>query len=393
MSKIFEQEKVWLDKSKYDEVECVNYEKLSKKQENNDIEVVAIDCEMVGINHDGREDMLARVSIINSKGEIIYDKFVKPTTKVTDYRTPVSGIRPEDIEHGEIFTKVKQEVLRVLKNKIVICHSPKKDLKVLKISHPRCMIRDTSTYSNFMQFTEGRKPSLKQLTLHFLGASIQEGQHRSVQAAKAALQLYMIFRDDWESQINLKNNAVIQEKENNDIEVLAIDCEKIGVQQGNTHGNMLARVSIVNSKGEIIYDKFVKNTAKVTDYRTSLSGIQPKDILYGVGISKVKKQVARILKNKLLVGHSLKNNFRMLEISHPEHMLRDISTCSTFTILTKNQKPSLKRLARYYFETVLPDGEHRSVENAKAALRLYMLVRNDWEKRLKKKRKNSSRKK
>jgi len=182
-----------------------------QKRENNDIEVVAIDCEMVGIHHDGREDMLARVSIVNSKGETIYDKFVKPTTKVTDYRTPVSGIRPEDIEHGEIFAKVKEEVLQVLKNKIVIGHSPKKDFKVLKISHPKRMIRDTSTYSKFMQLTEiGQKPSLKRLTLHFLGVSIEEGEHSSVQDAKAALQLYMLFRNDWESQIYFKNIAALQ---------------------------------------------------------------------------------------------------------------------------------------------------------------------------------------
>jgi len=181
---------------------------------------------------------------------------------------------------------------------------------------------------------------------------------------------------------------VFQELQNNDIEVLAIDCEKVGLQ----HGNMLARVSIVNSKGEIIYDKFVKNTAKVTDYRTLVSGIQPKDIENGVGISKVQKQVERILKNKLLVCHSLERNFRMLEISHPEHMLRDISTYSKFRELAKQRKPSLKRLAKYYFETILPDGEHRSVENAKAVLQLYMLVRNRWESGLKKKLRSSGKK-
>jgi len=50
----------------------------------------------------------------------------------------------------------------------------------------------------FMQSTEDQKPSLERLTLHFLGASIQEGEHSSVQDAKAALQLYMLARKDWE---------------------------------------------------------------------------------------------------------------------------------------------------------------------------------------------------
>jgi RNA exonuclease 4 len=170
----------------------------AQKQEKKEIEVVAIDCEMVGIHPDGQGNMLARVSIVNSKGETIYDTFVKPTEKVTDYRTPVSGVRFEDIEHGEVFTKVKKEVCQLLKNKLLVGHALEHDLRVLKISHPKHMIRDTSTYWQFKQLTEGRTPGLKRLTLHFLGANIQEGEHSSVQDAKAALQLYMLARKDWE---------------------------------------------------------------------------------------------------------------------------------------------------------------------------------------------------
>ncbi|XP_025409793.1 RNA exonuclease 4-like isoform X2 [Sipha flava] len=147
---------------------------IVQKPEKKEIEVVAIDCEMVGIHDDGQ------------------------AKSVTDYRTPVSGIRPEDIENGEIFTKVKKEVLQILKNKLLVGHAIEHDLKVLRISHPKHMIRDTSTYWQFKQLTEGRRPGLKRLTLHFLGASIQEGEHSSVQDAKAALQLYMLVRKDWE---------------------------------------------------------------------------------------------------------------------------------------------------------------------------------------------------
>lgn len=62
---------------------------------------VAMDCEMVGVGPGGEESILARVSIVNYFGKCVYDKYVKPTEKVTDYRTAVSGIRPDDIEHGE----------------------------------------------------------------------------------------------------------------------------------------------------------------------------------------------------------------------------------------------------------------------------------------------------
>ena len=53
--------------------------------------VVAADCEMVGVGPRGSRDMLARVSIVNSFGHVLYDKYVKPLEKVIDYRTFVSG--------------------------------------------------------------------------------------------------------------------------------------------------------------------------------------------------------------------------------------------------------------------------------------------------------------
>ena len=63
--------------------------------------IIGIDCEMVGVGHGGKDSVLARVSLVNHFGHCIYDKFVKPREKVTDYRTAVSGIRPKDIENGQ----------------------------------------------------------------------------------------------------------------------------------------------------------------------------------------------------------------------------------------------------------------------------------------------------
>lgn len=57
---------------------------------------------MVGVGHGGKDSVLARVSIVNHFGHCIYDKFVKPREKVTDYRTAVSGIRPKDVENGKL---------------------------------------------------------------------------------------------------------------------------------------------------------------------------------------------------------------------------------------------------------------------------------------------------
>lgn len=60
-----------------------------------------MDCEMVGVGIDGKENMLARVSIVNQYGHKIYDEYVKPVEDVVDYRTPLSGVRVEDLLKGK----------------------------------------------------------------------------------------------------------------------------------------------------------------------------------------------------------------------------------------------------------------------------------------------------
>lgn len=61
---------------------------------------LAMDCEMVGVGPEGEESVVARVSLVNQHGRCVYDKHVKPTQPVTDYRTAVSGVRPADLAQG-----------------------------------------------------------------------------------------------------------------------------------------------------------------------------------------------------------------------------------------------------------------------------------------------------
>merc|ERR1719434_86596 len=85
--------------------------------------VLGMDCEMVGVGREGSDSVLARVSIVNHFGHPVYDKFVKPREKVTDYRTAVSGIRPSDIENANNFKEVQKEVSDILTNRILVGHA------------------------------------------------------------------------------------------------------------------------------------------------------------------------------------------------------------------------------------------------------------------------------
>ncbi|KAI6204801.1 RNA exonuclease 4 [Aphelenchoides besseyi] len=129
-------------------------------------------------------------------------------------------------------------------------------------------------------------------------------------------------------------------------EVCAIDCEYVGVGFNGAEDH-LARVSIVNEKGGTIYDKYVKPRETIVDYRTHVSGIREGHLVNGAAFSQVQQEVHKLLANKIVVGHAVHNDFRLLA-----EKLLGIS---------------------------IQQGEHDSLVDARTALRLYILHRKSWD--------------
>ncbi|KAM3825715.1 RNA exonuclease 4 isoform 1-T2 [Vipera latastei] len=162
---------------------------------------VAIDCEMVGVGPTGEDSILARVSVVNLFGKCVYDKYVRPTEKVTDYRTAVSGIRPEHLKTGEDFKTVQKEVADILKGRILVGHALHNDLKILLLDHPKKKIRDTQRYKPFKKQVKSLRPSLKLLCEKLLNVKVQTSEHSSVQDAQAAMRLYTLVKKQWETSL------------------------------------------------------------------------------------------------------------------------------------------------------------------------------------------------
>lgn len=156
---------------------------------------------------------------------------------------------------------------------------------------------------------------------------------------------------------------------------IAIDCEMVGV--GVSKRSALARVSIVNQFGHCIYDKFVKPEEPITDYRTFVSGIRPRDLVNGAHIDIVRQEVAELFKGRIVVGHSIMNDLQALFLRHPKRDIRD--TSHYFKRHFAGHVPSLKRLAETLLNIKVQSGEHSSVEDAQATMRLYTLYKKDWE--------------
>ncbi|CAH2352394.1 RNA exonuclease 4 [[Candida] railenensis] len=162
---------------------------------------IAMDCEFVGVGFEGKESALARVSIVNFYGHVLLDTFVKPKEKVVDWRTWVSGVTPKHMNSAITFEEAQTRSNDILKDRVLVGHAIHHDLDALFLSHPKYMIRDTSTFQPFKQIAAGRTPSLKKLSLHFLKIDIQGAEHSSVEDARATMLLFRLYRKQFEQSM------------------------------------------------------------------------------------------------------------------------------------------------------------------------------------------------
>lgn len=168
--------------------------------------VVAMDCEMVGTGPGGRCSELARCSLLDYHGNVIYDKYIRPCQPVTDYRTRWSGIRKHHLQNAVPFSEARAEISEILKGKVVVGHALFNDFQALDFNHPCHMIRDTSStrlLRRLAGYPVRRCISLKILASKLLDRKIQVGRsgHCSVEDARAALDLYKLVEGDWEQHL------------------------------------------------------------------------------------------------------------------------------------------------------------------------------------------------
>ena len=105
-----------------------------------------------------------------------------------------------------------------------------------------------------------------------------------------------------------------------------------------------------------------------------------------------RKHVAGLLKNKILVGHSLKNDLDALLLDHPKADIRDTAQHRPFQRASgrnggKWRPRKLRDLVKEHLgRDIQVEGEsHDSTEDAEATMELFKLVRSSWERQLDKK--------
>lgn len=164
---------------------------------------------------------------------------------------------------------------------------------------------------------------------------------------------------------------------------IALDCEMVGCGPEPDRDSALARVSVVNYHGHQVYDSYVQVKVPVTDYRTAVSGIEPKHIRkdYARTFKEVHEDIKTLLEGRILVGHAVKHDLDALLLRHDKRYIRDTSKFSKFRELAyiPGRTPSLKGLVEKLLGVEIQVGAHSSVEDARATMALFRLQKAAFE--------------
>lgn len=74
-----------------------------------------------------------------------------------------------------------------------------------------------------------------------------------------------------------------------------------------------------------------------------------------------------------------------LLLDHPRRHIRDTAHYKPFRVHAKGRTPSLKKLAKEVLQKDIQDGSHCPAEDARTALLLYKMHKQEWDAELKKK--------
>lgn len=143
-------------------------------------------------------------------------------------------------------------------------------------------------------------------------------------------------------------------------QVFAIDCEMhTGRKHDGTNVQEVYKISVVDHKGRVVYDKSVRPRYQPFGQSTAAGTVSLTDV-HNFFKSNFNSST-------IIVGHSLESDFRALNIEH-ENVV-DVSI--VYPRKANGEKYSLKDLVKIYLgKDVQTRSSHDSAEDAKAALDL-----------------------
>ena len=103
--------------------------------------------------------------------------------------------------------------------------------------------------------------------------------------------------------------------------LVAMDCEMVST---DLEEDALARVCVCNARGELLLDRLVRPPGKVTDARSSITGIETKDLEVDYRLEDAQADILGLIHPlTVVVGHTLHKDLDVLRLDAP--LVLDIS--------------------------------------------------------------------
>ncbi|KZO95941.1 hypothetical protein CALVIDRAFT_598641 [Calocera viscosa TUFC12733] len=162
--------------------------------------VVSLDTQAVGAGHGGTIPQLARVTLVDYHGQVIYDLWIRPQSPVTgparNQTVPMDGVNLISFE------EVQALIGEILEDRIIVGHSLWESLSILGLSHPAALTRDVELYWPFRnRLNLQTHVRLQSLVWHFMRRHIQRGRIDSLENARAQIDLYRSVEREWETYL------------------------------------------------------------------------------------------------------------------------------------------------------------------------------------------------
>ncbi|KAM0687300.1 hypothetical protein COBT_001462, partial [Conglomerata obtusa] len=163
----------------------IDYSQFKTFTKNSPYYLLSLDCEMV-MTEKGHE--IGRISLLDHKAELVYDKIIRNKNKIIDYLTEYSGLTSEDYKNCISFEAMHKDLEKYIGiNTVILGHGLFNDLHILQIHHKRLI--DTSF---LFRSKDNHRISLRVLTYKFLGRQIQKNRHCSIEDARSCLELLIL---------------------------------------------------------------------------------------------------------------------------------------------------------------------------------------------------------
>ena len=403
-------------------------------------EVVALDCEMVGVGA-SKQSALGRCSIVNYNGDIIYDSYIRPSQPITDYRTMWSGITPRHMQQAKPFVAAAREIQTIIAEKIVIGHDIRHDFSALQLNHPQQLIRDTSSLQVLLLL---HAPSLRLLAKVLLNCDIQKGRHCSIEDARTCLSIYKLFENSWENRsthVNFNDcfdtanepsttnattvtdcTSLRDKPRSSDIhkffslsegllssqsttsrvavestatssaltcppspestrDIVAMHCDLVTLCTGQKH---VGRCVIMDGDGHVLLNTKVRPEEDVKEYCFKNTGLKSRHFRSVQSTASVEyPRILRTIAGKTVVGHGLSQQLKTIldrcRVPSVKYVCRDTAE-SVFVRkkakLDVKSVPSLRVLSRHLLSDNLEQG---ALGKARTILNIYNALKAQWE--------------